>query len=297
MPEGDTIHRTAAALREALVGDLLVRTEVARAVGPTPSPGARVTAVEARGKHLLVHLDTGLVVHTHLRMTGSWRLIAPGQRWPKPAQRARVVLATARITAVCFSAPVVEVLDRDAVRRHPALRRLGPDLLEPTADLDEVLVRTARLVPTDRAIGEVLLDQRVAGGIGNVYRCDVLFLAGLDPRTPLGEVPTEQRRWLFATAGSLLRDNLDRAARTTVPGAPPGSLWVHGRGGRPCRRCGTSIEVEHLGEQARVVYRCPTCQPRAGRHLPDVADATGSGDRYPPRHPTQDPPHPDLLDP
>lgn len=261
MPEGDTIHRVAMTLRPALVGRVLTRVELRRVPRPHPRVGATVSAIEARGKHLLIRSDDGLTVHTHLRMTGSWHLYGPGDRWRRSARAARVVLAVPDAVAVCFSAPVVEVLDDRAVRRHPSLRALGPDLCDPQADLDEATRRLHRLTATDTTIGEALLDQRVAAGIGNVYRCEVLFLHGLDPATPLGVLDRTVARVLLEDASRLLRRNLRGAARTTVPQAEPGALWVHGRGGAPCRRCGTAIEVLRLGEQARFVYRCPRCQP------------------------------------
>jgi endonuclease VIII len=262
MPEGDTIHRADAALRRALVGEELIRVELPRIAPPHPSIGAQVSRVEARGKHLLVWTSDGLVLHTHMRMTGSWHLYRPGERWRKAPGAARAVLATSGTVAVCFAAPIVEILDERGVRRHPSLRRLGPDLLDPDHDLDEVLRRLRSLVPADRTVGEVLLDQRVACGIGNVYRCDVLFLHELAPDTPIAEVDEDLRRELYRTAAELLRANVDASDRTTVPAAPAGSLWVHGRAGSPCRRCGTPIASTQLGEQARYVYWCPSCQPR-----------------------------------
>jgi endonuclease-8 len=262
MPEGDTIHRTAARLRSVLVGRPLTRVDLLREPRPWPALGATVTGVEARGKHLLVRSSDGLVLHTHQQMTGSWHLYAPAERWRKSPRAARVVLAVPGAVAVCFASPVVEVLDARSEARHPSLRRLGPDLCDPAADLEEVLRRLGRLSPPERSIGEVLLDQRIACGVGNVYRCDVLFLHGLHPATPVGAVDDATRRSLLVTAGELLRANLDGdGARTTVPDAPAGSLWVHGRAGRPCRRCGTAVGSGQLGEHARWVYWCPTCQP------------------------------------
>lgn len=262
MPEGDTIHRTAARLRSVLVGRPLTRVDLPRQPRPWPALEATVTGVEARGKHLLVRSSDGLVVHTHQQMTGSWHLYAPGERWRRSPRAARVVLGVPGAIAVCFASPVVEVLDDRAVARHPTLRRLGPDLCDPAADLDDALVRLGRLSPPARSIGEVLLDQRIACGVGNVYRCDVLFLHGLHPATPVGTVDAETRRSLLSTAGELLRVNLDSdGARTTVAEGPAGSLWVYGRAGRPCRRCGTAIASGHLGEHARSVYWCPACQP------------------------------------
>ncbi len=264
MPEGDTIHRVAASLRHALGDRPLTRIDLPRLPRPHPSPGTRVRRVEARGKHLLLHLDDQRVLHSHLRMTGSWHLYRPGQRWTKPTRAARAVLATEDTVAVCFSAPIVELLDAGAVRRHPSLRALGPDLCDPAVDVEEAVQRLAALPNPPPTIGEALLDQRIACGIGNVYRCDVLFLHGLDPATSIHRISPAQLRDLLGDAGRLLRANVDGSTRTTAPQAGPGALWVHGRGGQPCRRCGTPIEVSRLGEQARYVYRCPRCQPAAG---------------------------------
>ena len=261
MPEGDTIHRAAAALRRGLLGRELTRVEMPRQRPPLPAVGATIQRIEARGKHLLIGSSDGLIVHTHQRMTGSWHLYRPGERWRKGAGAARVVLGVESATAVCFSAPVVEVLDDRSLRRHPTLRALGPDLCDPTADIEEAVARLGRLVDGERSIGEALLDQRVACGMGNVYRCDVLFLHGLHPATPVRAVDAPTRRSLLATSAELLRANLDSRMRTTVPGGGPGALWVHGRAGEPCRRCGTPILVDRLGEHARYVYWCPSCQP------------------------------------
>jgi endonuclease VIII len=266
VPEGDTIHRTAATLRAAVGGAVLRGFSAPRLPGPLPAAGATIGPVEARGKHLLVGFSATpgrepLVLHTHMRMTGSWHTYAHGQPWQRGEGTARVVLTTDDVVAVCFRAPVVEVLDVPSLRRHPVLRRLGPDLTVPGVDLDEVVARMERLAMADTTVGEVLLDQRVACGIGNVYRSEVCFLHGVDPDTPLGHVDRATRRALVATAADLLVANVSRTWRTTVPGAAAGTLWVYGRDGRPCRRCGTTIERSRLGDDNRVVHRCPTCQP------------------------------------
>lgn len=262
MPEGDTVHRAAERLQHALVGREVTAFEAPRLVPPLPRPGETVEAVEARGKHLLVTFSGGLVLHTHLRMSGAWHVYRPRDRWRRSRGAARVVVRTDEVVAVCFSAPVVEVLDDRAVTRHPVLRRLGPDLCGPDPDLDEAIARMAAADP-GRSIGETLLDQQVASGIGNVYRSEVCHLHDLDPRTPLGAVDETTRRGLISTAASLLRENLAQPRRTTVPDGRPGSLYVYGRDGRPCRRCGTSIEGGQLGaDHPRVVFWCPVCQPR-----------------------------------
>ena len=235
-----------------------------------PTVGATVERVEARGKHLLIHLSDGLIVHTHQRMTGTWHLYRPGSPWRRSPRSARCVLGVSDAIAGCFAAPVVEVLDAGALARHPALRRLGPDLADPAADLDDAVRRARRLVETRAAtgealsVGELLLDQSVACGVGNVYRCEVLFLHRLDPATPASEVAGPVVRALLATAGELLRANLSGKTRTTVAGRPDGTLWVYGRAGSACRTCGHAIVRERLGEPSRVVDRCPTCQPAGG---------------------------------
>lgn len=264
MPEGDTIHRTAARLRSALVGRALRRVELTGQRAAGPAVGATVTGVEARGKHLLIHTDDGLALHTHLRMSGSWHLYRPGQRWQRSPRAARVVLATTEVVAVCFSAPVVEVLDRGALDRHPSLRRLGPDLCDPATSPADAARRMRALSEPARPVGEALLDQRAACGVGNVYRAEVCFLHGLDPAAAIATVDDATLAAMLSTATELLQANLATTARTTTGADASGRLWVYGRAGRPCRRCGTTIVRERLGEHARIVDRCPTCQPRHG---------------------------------
>jgi endonuclease-8 len=161
LPEGDTIWRTAAALRSRLVGKVVTE---ARPAHLRRVEGTTVTAVEPAGKHLLVRFSSDLVLHSHMRMKGSWHLYRPGQRWRLPERLARAVLACDDAVAVCFSAPVVELI-RDPSSR---LAHLGPDILADGFDPAEA-VRRARLLD-DQQLGAILLDQRVCAGIGNVYR-------------------------------------------------------------------------------------------------------------------------------
>jgi endonuclease-8 len=254
VPEGDTLHKIANRLRPVLVGSVVERFEAPRLVGPRPRVGVTVIAVEAVGKHLLVSFDDGTVLQTHLRMTGSWHLYERGARWRKPAHLARVVIATATHQAVCFSAPVV----RTTVGATDAVDHLGPDLCTPDADLDDVLERMARIPEPGTTIAEVLLDQRVAAGIGNVYKSEVLWAERLDPHTAIEDVPEDHRRRLIETAARLLRANLTTVRRTTVPGG----LAVYRKARRPCRRCGTPVRMARWGEQARSTFWCPRCQVR-----------------------------------
>jgi endonuclease VIII len=277
VPEGDTIFRAARSLHAALAGQRITavrtRTPQVQRLGPERLVGQVVAAVEARGKHLLHRFaPSGLVLHTHMRMTGSWHLYEPGARWRKPAAHARLVLATEALEAVCFSAPVIELLSADQAARHPSLVALGPDPLAGDAtgpvDLDEAAARMAAM--PDAAIGEALLDQRVLAGVGNVYKNEVLFIHAVDPWTPVAEVAEATRAALLRTASDLLRANVAHGGpqRITtrrpaeVRRAPRGSdaVFVYGKGGRPCPRCGTAISTASLGDQARVTYWCARCQ-------------------------------------
>jgi endonuclease VIII len=257
MPEGDTIHHAARRLREVLVGREVVRFDTPGRGGFRPRRGETVAAVEARGKHLLVHFSGGMSLHTHLGMTGDWRVHpAPGPDGP----RVRARIATSEHAAVCTAAPTVEVTTRPALERHPQLRLLGPDLCEPSVDLDEVLERIDRFTEPETETGVLLLDQRVASGIGNVYRSEVLHARGVNPRTPIAQLDADARRGLFATASELLRANVARPGpRTTVAGG----LAVYGRTRRMCPRCGAAVRAERLGSPPRTVYWCPRCQPRS----------------------------------
>jgi endonuclease VIII len=255
VPEGDTIYRTATMLRRALAGKPLERFETPRLPVRGPEPGTPVRSVEARGKHLLIAFGDGRMLHTHMRMSGSWHVYRPGERWWKSRAQARAILETAYAVAVCFSAPVVELLDEREVRAHPQLSALGPDLCSPEADLDEA-VRRMDLLPPETQIGIALLDQRVACGVGNVYKSETLFAGRIDPFARIADLDASRRRALLAKASELLRRNLDGGPRVTWEGG----LAVYDRAGRPCPRCGAGVRSERQGEDARTTYWCASCQ-------------------------------------
>jgi endonuclease-8 len=269
VPEGDTLFRTAAGLRPHLLGR---RVTAATSHGPGSVPqvarivGAEVTAVEALGKNLLIRLDNGLEIRTHLRMNGSWHRYRPGERWRRPAARARLVIEVPGAVAVCFDAPVVELLEQRAEGLHPSLGALGPDLLAPSFEAEEALRRLDDPSRAATTIGEALLDQRVMAGIGNAYRSEILWIERVSPFTPVADVDPDARGRLVATARRLLLANALRGpgpARTTTAGdrRAPGPLYAYRRTGRPCRRCATPIASARLGrELPRSVYWCPTCQ-------------------------------------
>jgi len=240
---------------------VLTRFEAPRLRGQAPKTGERITLVEARGKHLLVHFGGGLVLRTHLRMTGSWHVYREREAWQKPAHLARAVVGSdSGWVCVCFQAPVVETYHR-AGPEPDALAGLGPDLCLPSAltddVLDQVVGRVAQLVPVGTTLGEALLDQRIAAGIGNVYKSEACFAVGIDPATPIEQADEATRRLLWTVAARQLQANLGRAERRTHPAG----LAVYGRRGQPCHRCGTPIQMTRHGDQARSTYWCPTCQP------------------------------------
>ncbi|MEE2034689.1 DNA-formamidopyrimidine glycosylase family protein [Rhodococcus chondri] len=259
MPEGDTVFRTVARLRDALTGDLLTVSDfrVPR-YATVDLTGLPVESVVARGKHILIRVPD-FSIHSHLKMEGEWHVYEPGSRWRKPGFRARVVLSTARAQAVGFDLGIVEVLPRE--RESDAVGHLGPDLLGP--DWDPARAEANLAQDPDRPIGTALLDQRVMAGLGNVYRCELCFLRGVDPRTPVREAG-DPARWV-ELAHRVINANRERATRVTTGDLRRGrNLWVYGRRGRPCLRCGTPIEFGRLGTESdpdRVIYRCPACQP------------------------------------
>jgi endonuclease-8 len=260
VPEGDTLSKAAARLKPALQGHALTRFEAPRLRGDAPRLGETIELVEARGKHLLVHFEGGLVLRTHLRMTGSWHVYRERERWQKPAYLARAVVgADSGWLAVCFQAPVVETYHR-AGGDPAALAGLGPDLCRAEslseAVLDDVVARAGRFGTADLTLGEALLDQRIAAGIGNVYKSEACFAAGVDPGAPLDRVDDPTRRQVWSVAARQLQANLGQAERRTHPAG----LAVYGRRGQPCRRCGTPIRMTRHGDLARSTYWCPTCQ-------------------------------------
>ena len=257
MPEGDTIYRTADTLRRWLGGREITRASAAGGVDAARLVGLRVESVEARAKHLLVRFSNGLCLHTHQGMTGAWHVYAAGARWQKPAHQARVVLEAGDRVAVCFSAPVVELLSAEGAGRQHSLAHLGPDVLVEPLDLVEVR-RRADFRPTDMSIGELLLDQQVVSGIGNVYRCEALFLCQLHPWSPRSALDVAAFDGVVETASKLMRANVGGPGRPRDLGRGPGQHWVYGRTGRPCRRCRTLIRSSALA--GRRVYWCPGCQ-------------------------------------
>jgi endonuclease VIII len=198
VPEGDTIARAALVLHEALAGQVVTRfatalAHLARTNDDTPLAGRLVAGCRAQGKHLLIAFSGDLVLRTHMRMHGSWHLYHPGERWQRPAWAMRAVIETATRVAVAFDVSDAEFIAAADLRRSRALARFGPDLLAP--DVDAVAIAARIAAEHDRPLGRVLLDQRVAAGLGNVYRSELLFLAGVHPETLVAAVPGLSTFW------------------------------------------------------------------------------------------------------
>jgi endonuclease VIII len=260
MPEGDTIYRAAATLRPALEGGCISQArlrdrqfEAERLVGVT------VTAVEARGKHLLMHLSIGGAIHSHLGMTGSWHIYRPGEPWRKPAHYAALELTIGELVVICFSPKLLELLTADQLRRHVHLQRLGPDLLAAEFDVSGAVVRFRR---HDAApLGEAVMNQTIVCGIGNVYKSDLLFLLGFDPFAPVARFTDAELAALVDRARRLMRRNLSGAPRQTRFRGDGRRLWVYGRAGQACDKCGALILLRRQGEAGRTTCWCPKCQP------------------------------------
>jgi endonuclease VIII len=223
--------------------------------------GRTIERVEPNGKHLLIHLSGDLVLQTHMRMTGSWHLYSADAVWKRPKHQATLVIEAGGRVAVGFNIPIVS-LDTEAwMKSTPSLRSLGSDILSASFDIDDVLLRIARQ-PSDRAWGDVLLDQRVVAGIGNIYRCEALFVCRHHPRAGVGALDDAARRRLISTAQTLMRANLGSEVGRNF-GLGLNEPNVYRRAGRACFVCSTAIESEVQGTQARRAYWCPRCQVRA----------------------------------
>jgi endonuclease-8 len=257
VPEGDTIHHAANRIRPVLAGR--VPDEIA-----TPHPrfgmdrwpqrlaGRAVEAVDAHGKHLFLHWEGGLVLHSHLRMTGWWGVSREGERWRRSPRRAWLVLRTAGYEVVQFDGPVLELMTESRTRLDQRIAGLGPDVLAERFDRDRFLRRLREDDPT-RPIGDALLDQRTIAGLGTIWRSEGLFAAGIDPWRPVADVSDEE-------ALAVVEAVRPRMARSAREGFNERDARIYGAGGRPCPRCGTIVRSRGQGENNRRLRWCPNCQ-------------------------------------
>ena len=264
MPEGDTILKAARILHRALAGATITRFEprVAPAIRPIAVGEVSISRVEAAGKNLLMFFTDGFVLRTHMRMSGNWHLYRHGERWRAHPDQVRVLLATADWVAIAVNVPVVEWVRERELAHHAPVANLGPDVLRDPFDVHEV-IRRARLQP-DIAISEILLDQRVLAGVGNVFKSEIMFEARMSPHTPIERLSDEQLLRIFEITRKQMRANVGENSVgrvTTGRMNPEEKLWVYRRAGLHCRVCGTIIEMRRTGPNSRSTYWCPGCQP------------------------------------
>jgi endonuclease-8 len=276
MPEGDTIYRSARALGRALAGKAITRFEtgcaqIAAADDQQPFVGQAIAQIEARGKWLLIHFADGRILATHMLMSGSWHIYRPGERWQESRRNARIVLETADFVAVAFRVPVARILSAQSLARDPAIPKPERDVLGPSFDTDAAILRLKSR--SEDELAHALLRQTVLAGVGNVFKSEICFLTGLSPFRSVDTLSESQLRDVVSTAQRMLAANVledsggqivtysGRKRRTTRNADPGESLWVYGRRGKSCRRCGAPIERCLQGPQARVTYWCPVCQP------------------------------------
>jgi endonuclease-8 len=257
VPEGDTIHHAANRLRPLLAGHVpeTLRTphpRFARDRWPERLAGRAVISVDAHGKHLFVRFEGDLVIHSHLRMTGHWQVLAPGARWPRSARRAWLVMGRAGHEAVEFDGPVLELMTAARARNDPRIARLGPDILAPQFDAQRFLRRLREDDPT-RPIGDALLDQTTIAGIGNLWKAEGCFAAGIDPWRAAGQVSDAEALAVVEAT----RPRMQQSARDGFPARGP---QIYGRPGAPCPRCGATIRSRGQGDGNRLTYWCEGCQ-------------------------------------
>ena len=278
MPEGEAIHRTAAALRTALVGRPVVSFEAPHLDGPAPTPGRVVELVESHARQLDIIWDDGLVLHTNLFLGGAWHLYRTGERWRKPSSQLRVGITVDAFSAVCFGARIVETYREFDTHRHPGFGPPGPDLSVGDPDLDAAVEALCPYPDLDAPIADALLDQQVAGGVGNVFRSEILWACRHHPlRAGLDAAATT---WNGSSTPPSRLQCIPSPLADGRSGSASG-LAVYGRNGQRCPRCGDTIEVRRLGEHSRLLYWCPGCQvhcgPRAVADDGPTADGPTSG--------------------
>jgi len=276
MPEGDTIFRTARALGRALAGKPITNFRstfplLTRFDEDTPVAGQTVDTVESRGKWVLIHFSSGGTLATHMLMSGSWHIYRPGEHWQQPPRNMRIVVENRDYLAVGFSVPVAKMLRSEQLVRADRIPMPAIDLLRNEFDATQVMTRL--LACHDEEIGDVLLHQGVIAGVGNVFKSEICFVTGTNPFCKVAVLNEQQIVALITTSRKLVKANVledsgdtivtfgGRKRRTTHESDPSASLYVYGRKGEPCRRCGELIRMRMQGPDARVTFWCQGCQP------------------------------------
>lgn len=289
MPEGDTIFRTARNLGRALAGKPVTAFRstyplLTRFNDDTPLAGQFIDKVEARGKWLLVHFSGGGILASHLLMNGRWHIYRQGERWQLARIHMRIVIENSDYQAVGFRVPVAEMHTARTLARNSRIPCIENDILsaefDSAAGLERVMARL--LARPDEALADLLLDQSVLAGIGNVFKSEICFVTGLNPFRKAATLTRDEAAAAIACAERLLKANVlvdsgdaivtyrSQQRRTTHASDPSASLWVYGRNGEPCRRCAEPIRRRIQGEDARVTFWCQRCQP-----MPDGSEIDG----------------------
>lgn len=263
MPEGDAVRRTADRLDRALAGQVLTGADLrVPALATVDLAGATVERTHTHGKHLLTRLVPAdgppLTLHTHLKMEGSWRVVAAGERRPGPAADARVVLTTDRVVAVGLRLGLVELFP--TAEEHSVVGHLGPDLLGPWTPEDRSEAVARLVADPERVLGEALLDQTVVAGIGTIWLAESCFVAGVSPIGPVAQVRDPGR---FLDRARRMLQSAMQTGRPVTTGNRRDPVWTYRRHRQPCQRCGTTILAGQLGDpgRERTTYWCPRCQP------------------------------------
>jgi len=267
MPEGDTLCRTARTLRRALEGQVVTRFEtvlpkLSRIDVDSPLAGRTVDHVESVGKWLLMRFSGDLVLLTHMLMSGSWHIYRPGERWQRGRQHMRIVIETPKWNAVAFNVPVAEFHTEASLARRAGFNRLGPDVLADDFD-PAAAIRSLQSHPA-MELGPALLRQSILAGIGNEFKSEICFGAGVNPFRKVESLTAAECGRLMEVARRMMQDNVvmhAAARRTTRRADPAEGLWVYGRSGQPCRKCGEAILGKRHTADGRLSFWCPRCQP------------------------------------
>ena len=272
MPEGDSLYRFAARLQPALVGKPVL---AARSHGPGPVPqvqrivGATCTDVRSHGKNLLISFDNGLALRGHLRMHGTWHVYRPGEAWSRSEREARLVLEVEDAVVVNFSAPVIELIEERALAHYGPVADLGPDLLADDFDPSEALRRMRHPSRAVLTIGDAIMDQTALAGVGNIWKHEALFYAGINPWRRVSDLTDEALLVLIGKAQALLRASVGKPNALGL--SRRSAMYVYGRASQPCRRCHRRLESASQGIDIRRTAWCPKCQPVAeGQTEPPV---------------------------
>jgi endonuclease-8 len=286
MPEGDTIYRAARALQKALAGNVVTGFEtglakLARVNDDAPLVGRVVEKVESRGKWLLIYFSGDLILVTHMLMSGSWHLYRAGERWQMGRSRMRVVIRAGEgereWEAVAFNVPIAEFHTARSLARSAQVPKLGPDILSDEFTVDGGVARLAAYAAEhpEAEIAVVLLNQRVLAGLGNVYKSEVAFAAGVNPFRTMRTITQREMEAMVDVAQRYMKANVSDGSgdgtvsysggrQTTHAMDREERFWVYRREGQECRRCGAAVTMRKQGEQARSTYWCPECQPWGG---------------------------------